>query len=95
VGKLAKQERDRLLSTLPSDLMMSPEIEGIIRLPLTSKLGEFLKKADPSKTDLYEGLNAKKTTILNKDLTSYRSLVFATHGYFGRICLEYRNLCLY
>ena len=84
VAKLAKQERDRLLATLPSDLIMSPEIEGIIRLPLTSKLGEFLKNADPLKTDLYQGLNAKKTTILNKDLTSYRSLVFATHGYFGK-----------
>jgi len=49
VGRIAKQERNRLLSTLPSDLIMSPEIEGIIRLPLTSKLGEFLKKADPQR----------------------------------------------
>jgi CHAT domain-containing protein len=56
----------------------------IPRLPLTGKLGESLKKADPIKTDLYEGLKAQKAVLLKKDLTPYRSCVFATHGYFGK-----------
>ncbi len=43
-----------------------------------------MKKADPSQTDLYEGVAAKKSVLLEKDLTSYRSVVLATHGYFGK-----------
>ncbi len=85
--KLAKQEKNRLLATLPKDLTMSIETESGItfrRLPLTAQLGESLKKSDPSKTDLYEGMTAKKSLLLGKDLTPYRSLVFGTHGYFGK-----------
>ena len=87
LAKVAKQERDRLLANLPTDLTMSIQTEkGLTfpRLPLTAQLGESLKEAEPQKTDLYEGLNVKKTALLDKDLTSYRSLVFATHGYFGK-----------
>jgi tetratricopeptide (TPR) repeat protein len=85
--KFAKQERDKLLANLPNDLTMSIQTESGLtfpRLALTSELGESLKKSDPQKTDLYEGLNAKKSSLLNKDLTSYKSLVFGTHGYFGK-----------
>ncbi len=85
--KVAKQERDRLLANLPTDITMSIQTENGLtfrRLPLTTQLGEALKKADPQKTDLYEGLSVKKTALLDKDLTAYRSLVFATHGYFGK-----------
>ena len=85
--KLAKQEKDKLLSTLPKDLTMSIETESGLtfpRLPLTAELGESLKKSAPSKTDLYEGMQAIKSVLLGKDLTPYRSLVFATHGYFGK-----------
>jgi tetratricopeptide (TPR) repeat protein len=87
LAKVAKQERDRLLANLPTDLTMSIETENGLtfrRLPLTTQLGESLKKSDPQRTDLYEGLNVKKTALLDKDLTPYRSLVFATHGYFGK-----------
>ena len=85
--KFAKQERDKLIANLPNDLTMSIQTESGLtfpRLALTSELGESLKKSDPQHTDLYEGLNAKKTSLINKDLTPYRSLVFGTHGYFGK-----------
>ncbi len=85
--KFAKQERDKLIANLPTDLTMSIQTESGLtfpRLPLTAQLGESLKKSDPQQTDLYEGLNVKKNALLNKDLTTYRSLVFATHGYFGK-----------
>jgi tetratricopeptide (TPR) repeat protein len=85
--KLAKQEKDRLLATLPRDLTMSIQTESGItfpRLVLTAQLGDSLKKADPSRTDLYDGMTAKKSVLLGKDLTQYRSLLFATHGYFGK-----------
>jgi CHAT domain-containing protein/Tfp pilus assembly protein PilF len=85
--KVAKQERDKLLANLPTDLTMSIQTESGLtfpRLPLTAQLGESLKNADQQQTDLYEGLNVKKTALLDKDLTPYKSLVFATHGYFGK-----------
>ena len=84
--KLARQEKEKLLSNLPKDILMSMKIqEGLTwpRLPFTAQLGESLKKDDP-KTDLYEGMQAKKSVLLDKDLTPYRSVVFGTHGYFGK-----------
>ena len=85
--KVAKQERYRLLANLPTEITMSIQTENGLtfpRLPLTAQLGESLKKADPEKTDLYEGITAKKSVLLDKDLTAYGSLIFATHGYFGK-----------
>lgn len=84
---VAKQERDKLLANLPTDLTMSIQTESGLtfpRLPLTAQLGESLKSDAAQQIDLYEGLNVKKTVLLNKDLTVYKSLVFATHGYFGK-----------
>ncbi len=84
--KLARQEKEKLLNNLPKEILMSMKIqEGLTwpRLPLTAQLGESLKKDDP-KTDLYEGMQAKKSVLLDKDLTPYRSVVFGTHGYFGK-----------
>ena len=49
----------------------------------TARLGESLKKSDPDKTDLFQGFEARKSVLLNKDLTQYRSIVFGPHGYFG------------
>jgi CHAT domain-containing protein len=85
--KLARIERKRLLSEVPQEILMSIEAESGLtfpRLPLTARLGESLKKADASHTDLYEGITAKKSVLFDKDLTSYRSIVFGTHGYFGK-----------
>jgi tetratricopeptide (TPR) repeat protein len=85
--QMAKEEKNKILASLPKDLLMSIQTETKMtfpRLPLTGELGQSLKKAAPDKTDLYEGLKAKKATLLEKDLTDYRSVVFATHGYFGK-----------
>jgi tetratricopeptide (TPR) repeat protein len=87
VVQMAKEEKNKILASLPKDLLMSINTEVKMtfpRLPLTGELGQSLKKTDPDKTDLYEGLKAKKSTLLEKDLTAYRSVVFATHGYFGK-----------
>ena len=85
--KYAKHEQQKLTSSLPTDLLMSMAAENSItftRVKLTAQLGESLKNADAARTDLYEGMDANKSVILGKDLTPYRSVVFATHGYFGK-----------
>ncbi|MEW6348914.1 MAG: CHAT domain-containing protein [Thermodesulfobacteriota bacterium] len=54
------------------------------RLSMTGRLGQALKDTDPGKTDLYEGLQARKSVLMDApDLTTYRRLVFGTHGYLG------------
>jgi CHAT domain-containing protein/tetratricopeptide (TPR) repeat protein len=85
--RMVKDEKSQLLMNLPRDLLMSIQGErGLTfpRLPLTAQLGASLKKADPSATDLFAGLDAKKAALFERDLTAYRSVVFATHGYFGK-----------
>ena len=83
----AKPEREKLAASVPMGLLVPMEEHNSItfpRLQRTAQLGESLKNLDPSLTDLYQGMDARKSVILGKDLTSYRSLVFATHGYFGK-----------
>jgi CHAT domain-containing protein len=85
--KYAKQSKEKLATTLPTDLLVPMEEQNSLTFPrveLTAQLGESLEKADPSRTDIYEGMDARKSVILGKDLTPYRSVVFATHGYFGK-----------
>ncbi|MGC8659586.1 MAG: CHAT domain-containing protein, partial [Desulfomonilaceae bacterium] len=85
--KYANQDRDKLAASLPTDLLIPMEAQNSItfaRLKLTAQLGESLKRADPSRTDIYEGMAAKKSVIVEKDLTPYHSVVFGTHGYFGK-----------
>ncbi|MGO9116896.1 MAG: CHAT domain-containing protein, partial [Desulfomonilaceae bacterium] len=85
--KAAVEKRRAALDKLSSEKLMSFKTElalEIPRLPLTTQLGESLKKADPAKTDLYEGVKAQKSELLQKDLKPYHSVVFATHGYFGK-----------
>ncbi len=85
--KYAKQEQERLAATLPTELLMSMAAQNSITFPrvkLTAQLGASLKDADPSRTDIYEGIAAKKSVVLEKDLTPYRTVVFGTHGYFGK-----------
>ena len=87
LAKAATEKRRAILDKLSSEKLMSFKTElalEIPRLPLTTQLGESLKKADPAKTDLYEGLTAQKAVLLQRDLKPYRSVVFATHGYFGK-----------
>ena len=85
--KVAAEKRRAMLDKLTGEKLMSFKSEvalEIPRLPLTTQLGKSLKKADPAKTDLYEGLTAQKAVLLQKDLRPYHSLLFATHGYFGK-----------
>ncbi len=84
--RISRKKKEKLLATLPIEILMSIRKQtGITfpRLPLTGELGENLKKTDPEGTDLYEGLHAGKKILVAKDLTAYGSLLLATHGYFG------------
>ncbi len=83
----ATEKRRAVLDKLSSEKLMSFKTQlamEIPRLPLTTQLGESLKNADPEKTDLYEGMKAQKSELLRKDLKPYHSVVFGTHGYFGK-----------
>ena len=85
--KVAAEKRRAMLDKLTGEKLMSFKAElslEIPRLPLTAKLGESLRNANPAKTDLYEGLSAQKAMLLRKDLKPYHSVVFGTHGYFGK-----------
>jgi CHAT domain-containing protein len=86
IQKIEKDKRKRLLDSLPRQLMNSIKTEtGITfpRLPLTGQLGKFVKKSNPDVTDLYEGLAANKNALFQRDLLTYRSMLFATHGHLG------------
>ncbi len=78
-------ERQKLLASLPDKLMSIKDQCGITfpRLAKTTELAESLKKLNPGKTDLFTGMQAKKSILFNKPLTDYASIIFATHGYFG------------
>jgi CHAT domain-containing protein len=54
------------------------------RLELTTDLGKSLKQMNPRITDEYAGLEAAKTRLFTLPLKDYGSMVFATHGYFGK-----------
>lgn len=86
LAKISHKEREKLLATLPTEILMSIRKQvGVTfpRLPLTGELGENLKNTDPGNTDLYKGLRATKKVLVKKDLTSYGAVMLATHGYFG------------
>ncbi len=80
------QERHKLVASLPEKLMSIKSQTSITfpRLSQTSELADYLKKLNPAATDLFTGMQAKKTILFDKPMTSYGSIVFATHGYFGR-----------
>ncbi len=53
------------------------------RLDFTGDLGMALKGLQPEMTDLHTGMEANKSLLFKDPLDQYRSIVFATHGYFG------------
>ena len=75
----------KLLAALPERLMSIKDQTGLTfpRLSKTTEMAESLKKLNPTKTDLFTGVQAKKSILFDKPLTDYGSIVFATHGYFG------------
>jgi CHAT domain-containing protein len=84
--QIAKKQRKTMLASLPDKLMSIKSEIGLTfpRLPLTGQLGETLKKLDPALTVEYKGMEAAKPTLLNNPLDRYGSMIFATHGYFGK-----------
>ena len=80
-----KEEKKKLLETLPENLMSIKDKLGLTfpRLPLTEELGKALKKLDPGETDLLTGEKAGKAELLDRKLGNYGEIVFGTHGYFG------------
>ena len=51
---------------------------------MTARLGKALRDLDPGHTDLFQGLQARKSVLLGAaDLTPYKWMVFGTHGYLG------------
>jgi CHAT domain-containing protein len=74
------------MGSLPDKLMSIKTELGLTfpRLPLTGELGESLKKLEPRRTEEYSGMEACKRILFKKPLDGYGSMVFATHGYFGK-----------
>ena len=81
----SSQDRQKLVAGLPEKLMSIKSQTGISfpRLSQTSELADSLKKLNPGATDLFTGMQAKKNILFDKPMTSYGSIIFATHGYFG------------
>jgi tetratricopeptide (TPR) repeat protein len=86
VKRMARKKRKTMLASLPDRLMFIKTEIGLTfpRLPLTGELGESLKKLDPERTEEYRGMKACKPVLFKKSLNRYGSMVFATHGYFGK-----------
>jgi tetratricopeptide (TPR) repeat protein len=80
------QERQKLVAALPDSLMSIKGRTGLTfpRLSQTSELANELRKLSPNQTDLFTGMQAKKSILFDKPLTNYGSIIFATHGYFGK-----------
>ncbi len=80
------EERKKIVAGLPDALMSIKGQTGLSfkRLLLTTDLAESIKKLNPDKTDLFTGIGAQKSILFDKPLTDYGSIVFATHGYFGK-----------
>jgi CHAT domain-containing protein len=86
--KAASEKKLALLNKITRDRLMAiqTELNGMKfePLPLTAQLGKSLKDAEPVRTDLFQGMAAQKSVLLQRDLTLYRSVVFGTRGYFGK-----------
>ncbi len=81
-----RQRRVALMKSMQDKLLSIKNEMGLtfLRLPLTGELAKTLKELDPKETDLYTGMKASKPVLFEKPLTKYGSIVFATHGYFGK-----------
>ncbi len=81
-----RQRRIAIMKSMPDKLLSIKNEMGLtfLRLPLTGELAKSLKQLDSKKTDLYTGMKASKPVLFEKPLTKYGSIVFATHGYFGK-----------
>lgn len=81
---VAGEKKRTGLAALPEILLMSIRSETDLQFPrlgVTRQLGDFLKRVYGDATDLYQGMAATKTLLMEKDLGTYQSIVFGTHGY--------------
>lgn len=80
------QKKEALIKALPQQLMAVKQENRLEfpRLALTGDLGKTLHKMDPDHTELCAGMDASKSNLFKKPLDKYNSLIFATHGYFGK-----------
>jgi len=84
--QMAKKRGKTMPDALAAKLMSIKNEIGLTfpRLALTRQLGESIKKLDPAHTEDYSGMEAVKPVLFEKTLDRYRTMVFATHGYFGK-----------
>lgn len=87
--QLAREKRQADLAAAPDKLLAAIKQEWktdlvFPRLDRTHELGEALKKMEPTRTEEYTGMEASKKVLFEKPLDRYKSMVFATHGYFGK-----------
>lgn len=80
----AEEYRQRVLGNAPETVMTAQCKVGLHfdRLSQTQQLGNYLKELYPGKADVYMGLEAKKSLLLDKPVSAYDYIVFATHGYY-------------
>jgi CHAT domain-containing protein len=66
--------------------LMSPQEQAGVsfpRLKQTGRLAQAIQDLYPGKTDILTGMDANKEFLFNNRLDRYRSVTFATHGYYG------------
>ena len=67
LAKAVSEKRRAALDKLTGERLMSLKSElglTIPRLPVTAQLGKALKGAEPARTDLFEGMEARKSVLL-------------------------------
>lgn len=86
LANVNQQRRVVLMKSMPDTLMSIKNEMSLtfLRLPLTGELAKSLKELEPGTTDLFVGMEASKQVLFKKPLNTYGSMVFATHGYFGK-----------
>lgn len=88
-ARLSNNDRKKAATLMKptADKLMSIKKELNItfqRLPMTGNLAKAIKQLDPGRSDVCLGMEASKPELFKRDLTDYGSMVFATHGYFGK-----------
>ena len=86
--RLVRRKKKRIhgvLEHLPENLMAVECNVGLKfdRLPLTRQLGDSLNALYPDKADVYMGMDAAKSRLMDNPLMDYGVIVFGTHGYYN------------
>ncbi|MFC1833458.1 CHAT domain-containing protein [Thermodesulfobacteriota bacterium] len=78
--------RRKFMASAPEKIMSIENELGLRfrRLKYTGQLAEALKQEDLNRTNVRVGMNATEQSLFNTKLGRFGTLVFATHGYFGK-----------